>query len=70
MSRAYAVKGAVIISDDGTHVKYHPHCDKCGYTLERTTGNGHVGECESAYLSTFYCPKCGTINEIKINRGC
>lgn len=70
MSRAYAVKGAVIISDDGTHVKYHPHCDKCGYTVENTTCSGHVGNGIRASLGMCTCPKCGAGIEVQINRDC
>lgn len=70
MSRAYVVKGAVIISDDGNQVKYHPHCDNCGYTMEGTTSRGSVGSGIRANLGCFTCPKCGETIWVQINRDC
>lgn len=31
MSLAYVEEGAVIISNDGVQVKYHPKCPHCGH---------------------------------------
>ncbi len=70
MSRAYVVKGAVIISDDGRTVAYHLHCDKCGYTYQGTTCYGYVGSGQRAYLASDCCPKCGASINAQINRDC
>lgn len=70
MARAYAVKGAVIISDDGTIVKYHPQCPKCGHVMEGTTCSGHVGSGVRANLGGACCPRCGAYIDVQINRDC
>ena len=68
--RAYVVEGAVIISDDGTHVRYHPQCPKCGNVEQSTTCSGHVSQGIRASLGGCSCFKCGNMFSVKINRGC
>ncbi len=70
MSRAYAVSGAVIISDDGSTVKYHPQCPKCGHVMEGTTCSGYVGSNTRANLGVTTCPRCGATISTQINRDC
>ena len=68
MSRAYVVTGAVIISDDGTTVKYHPQCPNCGRVETGTTCSGHVARMSN--LGYCNCFKCGKSFPVQINRGC
>lgn len=72
MSRAYVVRGAVIVSDDGQgQVRFHPQCPKCGYVVEYSTGSAWVGEGIRASVGVFgNCPECGTSIDVHINRGC
>ena len=70
MSRAYAAQGAVIISDDGRQVRYHPQCPHCGKVNEGTTSNAAVGSGIRASLGIFNCFSCGKSFEVKINRDC
>ena len=70
-ARAYAVTGAVIVSDDcNTQVKYHPQCPKCGYVAQNTTCSGYVAMNTRNSLGGFNCFKCGTSFIAQINRGC
>lgn len=61
--RAVGVKGAVIVSQDGTNAKYKHKCSVCTYedstwrTIRITTG---------MVRSVFYCPKCSKKREVEI----
>jgi hypothetical protein len=62
--RAVAVKGAVIISQDGTYANYRKKCSQCG----------HEDACRSSMLigngatrAQFFCPKCRKSREVQIN---
>jgi hypothetical protein len=62
--RAVAGKGAVLVGQDGTTVKYRMKCTTCGYedrswkTMPITQGTTRV---------TFYCPKCRRQRQVEIN---
>jgi hypothetical protein len=54
-ARAVAVRGAIIVGQDGTNVRYTKKCTACGYvdsfwnTMPITNGWTRI---------TFFCPKC------------
>ena len=62
-SRAVAVKGVVIVSQDGEMVRYRKKCSRCGYedvcrsTMKITQG---------ATRERFFCPKCRKTGEVVI----
>ena len=62
--RAVAGKGAVLVGQDGTTVKYRMKCTTCGYedrswkTMPITQGTTRV---------SFYCPKCRKQRQVEIN---
>ena len=69
MSLAYVEKGAVIISDDGVEVKYHPKCPHCehveiGTTCRATVRHGIVN------AGGFNCSRCLTGYSVVIRRDC
>ena len=51
-------ENAMITEDNGTQVKFHPVCPKCGMVMRNTTGSGHCTNGESR-VGSFNC-----------NRGC
>lgn len=61
--RAVAVKGVVIVSQDGVNAKYRKKCTVCGYedsswnTLKMASGMTR---------SVFFCPKCRKKREVEI----
>jgi hypothetical protein len=56
-------KGALIVGQDGTTVKFRKKCTTCGYEdgtrnlLKITNGVTRVG---------FYCPKCHKRREVEV----
>lgn len=34
-------QNAMIVSDDGAHVRFHPVCPHCGKVMTNTTGGGY-----------------------------
>ena len=63
-ARAVAGKGAVIVGQDGTTVKYRMQCTTCGCedrswrTMPITRGTTRV---------TFFCPKCRRARAVEIH---
>ena len=61
--RATAVRGAVIVSQDGVNVQYIKKCIKCGHNdasksrMPIKQGTTRVG---------FYCPKCRKLRPVEI----
>jgi hypothetical protein len=61
--RAVAIRGAVIIGQDGVYVQYKKKCTTCGFedacrhTMPIRTGSSRVN---------FYCPKCRKIRAVEI----
>jgi len=61
--RAIALKGADIVSQDGTQAKYRRKCTECGHK---------DGGCQSIPITTkttktgYYCPKCRKKREVII----
>lgn len=62
-ARVVGIKGAVIVGQDGTNVKYRKKCavchyeDNCWNTMRITKGLSRVG---------FFCPNCRTRREVQI----
>jgi len=62
--RAVAGKGAMIVGQDGTHVKFKKKCTTCGHeestrhTLKIANGVTRIA---------FFCPKCRKRREVEIN---
>jgi hypothetical protein len=63
-ARAVAGKGAIIVGQDGTTVKFRKKCTTCGHedsswkTIPITRGTTRV---------TFFCPKCRKQRQAEIN---
>ena len=61
--RAEAVRGAIIMSVDGTLVRFRKKCIKCGHednsksTIPMRNGSTRTG---------FYCPKCRKLRDVEI----
>jgi hypothetical protein len=60
---ASAVKGAVIVNQDGVDVRYRMKCDKCGH-LDSSCRMMKIMPRTSK--SNFYCPKCKKRREVVI----
>ncbi|MHB1422638.1 MAG: DUF4339 domain-containing protein [Gemmataceae bacterium] len=64
--RAIAMKGAVLLSQDGYKVQYRKKCSLCGFEdTSRSTMLINVG----ITRSHFFCPKCRKNGEVQI-QGC
>lgn len=50
-------ENAMIVSDDGAQVRFHPVCPKCGYVVRNVTGSGHCRH-GSAHVGSYSCYKC------------
>ena len=68
MVQAYVVSGAVIVSDNGTIVRFHPKCDKCGYVETNFTSQIHCAHGTSS-SGGCSCPRCGQYSPTVIGRG-
>jgi GYF domain 2 len=60
---ATAVRGAVIISQNGETVRFKKKCAKCGY---QSASNATVPVGNEDIRRSFFCPKCQRIREIVI----
>jgi hypothetical protein len=58
-----AVKGAVIISQDGESVQYRKKCGKCG--CEDASKN-RMPIRNGVNRATFFCPKCRKLSPVEI----
>jgi hypothetical protein len=66
MRRATAMKGAVLVSQDGYHVHYRKKCSHCSFEDTcRSTMLINIG----GTRSHFFCPKCRKNREVEI-QGC
>ena len=61
--RATAVKGAVIISQDGEYVKYRKKCTQCGHEDSCTRA---IPITNGVTRDTFFCTKCRKKREVVI----
>lgn len=61
--RAEAVRGAVLVSQDGAIVHYRKKCSKCGH--ESTSKNSMPIRMGSTTAS-FFCPKCKKLRDVVI----
>ena len=63
---AVAISGAVITSDDGKKITYLDKCENCHHIgTVRHTRTLNVG---GSISSSYYCPKCKTRNQVRIER--
>jgi hypothetical protein len=66
MRRAMAMKGAILLSQDGYHVHYRKKCPQCSFEDTcRSTMLINIGSTRSH----FFCPKCRKSREVEI-QGC
>lgn len=61
--RAVAVKGAVLISQDGVTVHYRKKCIKCGHE-DASRSSMHIGH--GTIRAHFFCPKCRKNHEVQL----
>ena len=61
--RAIAVKGAVIIGQDGGNVQYRKKCSKCAY---EDTCRSSMPIRNGVSRQRFFCPKCRKLGEVVI----
>lgn len=63
-----AIKGAVIVSQDGgKSFSYQGHCEACGKTDTTMTKNTTASS--GVLKSSFLCPNCGNQQSIEIESG-
>lgn len=68
MGQAYAVSGAVSVSQDGARCYYQHKCENCGYIEPGQTGLG-IPSRGSSTGTIKYCTKCGGKYEVRIQGG-
>ena len=61
--RAIAVKGAVIISQNGESVQYRKKCERCGHAEACRTSMLIRRGCHTAI---YFCPKCKKTSQVMI----
>jgi hypothetical protein len=61
--RAMAVKGAVIISQNGESVQYRKKCERCGHAEACRTSMLIRRGCHTAI---YFCPKCKKTSQVMI----
>jgi hypothetical protein len=62
--RAVAGKGAVIVGQDGTTVKYRKKCTECGF---EDTSWRSIPITRGTTRSSFHCPKCRRARVVEIH---
>jgi hypothetical protein len=62
--RAVAGKGAVIVGQDGTTVKYRKKCTECGF---EDTSWRSIPITRGTTRSSFHCPKCRKARVVEIH---
>jgi len=62
---AVALKGAVIIEQQGTRMKYKRKCEKCGW-VDNSTISTSVPSKNSKSTTSFSCPKCRNNQKVEI----
>ena len=66
---AAALKGAIIVRQNGTNVTYKQKCEKCG-DVSNSTNNINVSSSSSSKMTTsFRCSKCGNQQNVEIQGG-
>lgn len=66
---ATALKGAVIVKQDGMRVTYKQKCEKCGNVSSSSTVTSVSSSSFSKTISSFRCSKCGNQQKIEIQGG-
>ena len=61
--RAVALKGAVILSQDGVDVQYRKKCSQCGFE-DRCRSSMRIGN--GLTRVHFYCPECRKGRDVQI----
>jgi len=61
--RAMAVRGAVIVSQDGTMVFYRKKCTQCGH---EETGRNRLPIRNGVMRAGYFCPKCRKLRPVEI----
>lgn len=61
--RAVALKGADIVSQDGTHARYRKKCTKCGHN---DSACHMIAIANRLVKENFFCPKCRKRREVAI----
>lgn len=61
--RAEAVRGAIIVSQDGAIVHYRKKCSKCGH---ESTSKNSMPIRMGATTANFFCPKCKKLRDVVI----
>jgi hypothetical protein len=63
-AKAVAVRGAVIVSQDGVRVSYTKKCTECGHADD----NRHSMVIRNGmFRASFFCPKCKKNRRVEIN---
>ena len=68
MPNAIVIEGAVIVSDDGSQVKYHTRCPNCGYVLVSSLYSGQVASHTIKSMGGHTCAKCKKSFIVKMKR--
>ena len=53
-------ENAMIVSDDGARVTFHPVCPKCGKVMCNVTGSGHCSN-GTARVGSYSCYTSGCL---------
>jgi hypothetical protein len=61
--RATAVRGAVIVSQDGTTVYFRKKCSQCGH---EETGRSRLPIRNGVTRAGYFCPKCRKLRPVEI----
>jgi hypothetical protein len=62
---AVALKGAVILREDGTTFDWQGKCEKCGQ-LNFSESRGNQISPSNTLVSSFYCTSCGNTQQVEI----
>jgi GYF domain 2 len=65
--RAMAVRGAVIVSQDGTMVFFRKKCTQCGH---EETGRNRLPIRNGVMRAGYFCPKCRKVRPVEIQGMC
>jgi hypothetical protein len=60
-----ALKGAVILRQDGTSFDWQGKCEKCGQ-LNFSVSRGDQVSPSNTMVSSFYCSACGNTQHVEI----
>jgi hypothetical protein len=61
--RAVAIRGAIIISQDGQSVQFRKKCTQCGYA---DASKSRLPIKSGTTRASFYCPKCRKLRQVEI----